>query len=517
MPPVRRAPPVRPLSAGGAILISRPALRALAAIGIAALAALGGGCGGGESDSAAQAPQALPEGRKLVIFEPGPIYLTGPLRNQILDDVVALGVNTVRVTLFWGDVAPDAEPPGWEAADPADRNYDFAPYDDFMRAAKARGLKVLMTIGGPAPLWATRDGRNELSPEPVRFGEFATAVARRYRGGFDPDGEGGAGALPAVDTWSVWNEPNISIFLQPQLRDGAPYSPILYRHLYLAAQQAIAAADPGAPVLVGETAPTRGLDGVDPIPFARGVLCLDPIARADPVCEEGRIDAAGWATHPYGTSGTPPFEDPPGSGFVTFPSLANLVSVLDAAADIDQVEARLPVFITEYGVQSRPDPTIGVPLQAQADYLSISERLAYTDPRIASYAQYLMRDDPPDRVPGERFGGFESGLRFHDGAEKPSFDSFRLPLVVRRDGADVFIWGLARPAAGPTEVEVHVADGGRERLLRRLRTDEAGTFELRSEYRDGRVWQLRWQSPEGESYRGPWTGSYEFALPGADR
>jgi len=480
---------------------------------IAALAAPAGGCGGEEPDSPAEAPEALPEGRKLVIFEPGPIYLSGPLRDRILDDVVALGVNTVRVTLFWSDVAPDAEPAGWDPTDPADRGYDFAAYDDFMRAAQARGLKVLMTIGGPAPLWATEAGRNELTPDPARFGEFATAVAGRYRGGFDPDDDDGASALPAVDTWSVWNEPNISIFLEPQRRDGAPYSPVLYRRLYLAAQEAIAAADPGAQTLIGETAPTRGLDGVDPIPFARGVLCLDPVARADPACEQGTIDAAGWATHPYGTGATPPFEDPPGPGFVTFPSLANLESVLDAAGEIGQVEAGLPVFVTEYGVQSRPDPTSGVPLQAQADYLSISERLAYADPRIASYAQYLMRDDPPDRVPGESFGGFESGLRFDDGAKKPSFDSFRLPLVVRRDGDDVFIWGLARPATGATEVEVHVADGGRERLLRRLRTSEAGVFELRSQYRDGRVWQLRWRGPEGESHRGPWTGSYAFELP----
>ena len=513
MSPARRAQVGRALSAGGAVLNSPPAAqRALTILGAAAFATLLGGCGGGDHGSPAEAPRALPEGRKLVIFEPGPIYLSGPLREETLDQIVELGVNAVRVTIYWNDVAPAAEPARWDPADPAELRYDFAAYDDFMRAAAARNLQVLMTVAGPAPLWGTHDGSNELSPDPDQFGAFARAVAGRYRGGFDPDGEGGDADLPAVAIWSVWNEPNISLFLQPQLADGVPYSPILYRRLYLAAQEAIASADAGAPILIGETAPTRGADGVDPIPFARGVLCLDPDARVDPACQDGGIDAAGWATHPYGTGGTPPFEDPPGPGFVTFPSLANLESVLDAAAAAGQVEGGLPVYVTEYGVQSRPDP-IGVPLQTQADYLSISERLAYADPRIASYAQYLLRDDPRDRVPGQDFGGFESGLRFEDGGPKPSFDSFRLPLVVRREGDRVHLWGLVRPATEATEVEIRVVDGGRERTLETVETDDAGIFELESDYRDGRLWQVAWTDPDGREFTGALTRSYSFEDP----
>lgn len=479
---------------------------------VAAFAAIAG-CGSDQESAPPRAPSEVPSGRKAVIFEPGPIFLTGELRDEALDEIVELGVDTVRVVVFWEDVAPESEPQEWNPADPADPNYEFASYDSFMRAAEQRDLDVLVTISGPAPIWATRGGGQESAPDAARFGVFATALARRYAGGFDPDGGGGAEKLPAASLWSVWNEPNLSIFLQPQFRDGLPYSPILYRQLYLAAQDALDRADPDAPLLIGETAPTRGLDGVDPIPFARGVLCLDPGAARNPVCERGEIGAAGWATHPYGTSGTPPYEDPPGPEFVTLPSLANLEDVLDEGAETGQVKAELPVYITEYGVQSRPDPTIGVPLQTQADYLAISEQLAYADPRIASYAQYLMRDDPPDRVPGFRFGGFESGLRFWDGPKKPAFDAFRLPLVVRRAGEKVFIWGLVRPATGPTAVEVRVADGGREKLLRRLRTDPAGLVELESDYLQGRLWQLRWRDSEGTSFDGPWTRSYEFDLP----
>jgi hypothetical protein len=482
----------------------------------AALAVPGGGCGSSGGESAPpQAHSQLPAGRKLVIFEPGPVALASTWRDQALDQVVELGVNTVRLGVLWSDVAPDTEPADWRPADPADPHYDFSLYDGFMRAAEARNLKVLVTISGPGPPWTTRTGIADTAPDPGKFGAFASAVASRYSGHFDPDGGGDEPDLPGASMWSVWNEPNLSIFLKPQLRNGVPYSPILYRQLYLAAQSAIEAGDPGSPILIGETAPTRGLDGVDPIPFARGVLCLDPIAAAAATCRSGHIDAAGWATHPYSTRGTPPFVDPPGPDFVTLPSLANLELVLDQAADAGRLAPALPVYISEYGIQSKPDPTVGIPLETQAEYLSISEQLAYADPRIRSYAQYLMRDDPPDRVPGFRFGGFESGLRFWNGPKKPSYDSFRLPLVVRRSGDRVSIWGLVRPATAATSVEIRVQDGGRTKHLENLKTSEAGIFSLESAYLQGRLWQVRWRSPSGESFSGPWTRAYSFALPQA--
>jgi hypothetical protein len=478
-------------------------------------AALACGCGSGSSGGPQQpqAPSELPAGRKLVFFEPGPVALASAWRDRTLDEIVELGVNAVRLGVSWAGVTPDVEPAGWHPADPADPHYDFAAYDGFMRAAAARNLKVLVTITGPGDPWTSRSGSADTAPDAAKFGAFASAVARRYGGGFDPDGDGGEARLPAASMWSVWNEPNLSIFLQPQLRDGLPYSPILYRQLYLAAQDAIEAADPGTPILIGETAPTRGLDGVDPIPFARGVLCLDPAAAAAPACRSGEIRAAGWATHPYGTRGTPPFVDPPGPDFVTLPSLANLEGVLDQAADAGQVAGSLPVYVSEYGIQSRPDPVLGLPLETQAAWLSIAERLAYADPRIRSFAQYLMRDDPPDRVPGERFGGFESGLRFWNGPKKPSYDSFRLPLVVQRSGDRVSIWGLVRPARGATKVGVRVQDGGRTRNLETVETDRAGVISLQSGYIQGRLWQLRWRSPSGETFEGPWTRPYSFELP----
>lgn len=489
--------------------VSQGALRALA-LAAALVALWAAGCGGGEEDATSGRKAApLPEGRKVVFLEPGPVVIEDPsLVGRTLKDVVSLGITAVRVVVFWNTVVPEQRPDGFDAADPEDPSYDFSRYDGFLRAADERGLETLVTISGPGPGWTSDSDDGLVNPNPEEFGEFAEAVATRYGGSFDP----GDGPLPAADYWSVWNEPNLGIFLQPQLVDGVPYSPLLYRKLYLAAQESIEEAAPETPILIGEAAPTGGFNSVDPIPFARGVLCLDEAAVA-PACESGEIRAAGWAVHPYGTAGQAPFEPPPSDDFVTIDSLAGIAEVLDEAADAGTAPEDLPIYITEYGVQSEPDPLIGVPLETQAAYQGIAEQFAYADPRVESFAQYLMRDDPPDRAPGQLYGGFESGLRFHDGPAKPSYDAFRLPLAVRREGPSVHLWGLVRPAREATDVEIRVADGGRENSLQSVGTDEAGIFELESEYRDGRLWQVRWEGPDGETFEGPWTRSYTYEDP----
>ena len=69
----------------------------------------------------------------------------------------------------------------------------------------------------------------------------------------------------------------------------------------------------------------------------------------------------------------------------------------------------------------------------QAAYLAIAEHIAYVNPRVAAFSQYLISDDPP-RASGYKYGGFESGLRGADGKAKPAYEGFRLPLAVEGYG-----------------------------------------------------------------------------------
>ena len=91
----------------------------------------------------------------------------------------------------------------------------------------------------------------------------------------------------------------------------------------------------------------------------------------------------------------------------------------------------------------------------------MAEHIAYVNPRVASFSQYLMSDDPP-RSSGYRYAGFESGLRRADGRPKPAYEGFRLPLAVEVYGRNDVLWGLVRPLRGVTKVTIeHRAKGSR--------------------------------------------------------
>jgi hypothetical protein len=456
----------------------------------------------------------IPPGRKPLIFDAASEALDPETADSALDQIAALGADVVRIVVNWQYVLEEELPSDFDPADPASEGYNFGAYDALMRGVKERGMLALLTPSGPFPTWASASGRSNVAdPDPAQFGRFVKALATRYSGRFDPDD--GQGPLPVADLWSVWNEPNLSLFLQPQFRGGRPYSPRLYRSLYIAAHGAINSVNPGAPVLIGETAPTGSIDSVEPVDFVRGVFCLDPASAADPQCG-GTLRTSGWAAHPYATGTTvAPFDVPNNPGFVTMGSLSRLENALDQAAAAGAVAPDLPVVITEFGVQSAPDPLLGVPLQRQAEYLGIAERIAYADPRVASFAQYLLRDDPPDLVPGVAYGGFESGLRTAEGRRKPAYSALRTPLVVQRSGGRVTIWGLVRPSPAATEVLIRTRDPGQgPRPLPPLTTNGAGIFQLRSGYVTGRRWQVVWRDPQGRTFRGPWTRAFAFNLPG---
>jgi len=204
--------------------------------------------------------------------------------------------------------------------------------------------------------------------------------------------------------------------------------------------------------------------------------------------------------------------------------------------------------VTEFGIQSYPNHTLGVPLAQQAEFQAISEKIAWSNPRVVSFDQYLLRDDPPSN-------GFQSGLETYKGAVKPVYASFRLPLVVTRTHSGVSFWGLVRPAsdpvaqsasggggtggasgptspggstgatgatgstgstvpggstgaggtkAGPTTIELqYSSDGGRTwRRLLSARTDSLGSWSASGHWVAHRMWRARWVSPAGTVFVG---------------
>jgi hypothetical protein len=404
-------------------------------------------------------------------------------RERTLRELKALGADTLRIAVKWNEVAPaplSSERPGFDAADPA-QYPGFAPYDDLTRRALPKGFRIIMGLAPDAPRWAT-EGVPAVTPETVNFrpsarefGRFAAAVARRYSGEF--------GGLPAVRYFSIWNEPNHELFLKPNQE-----SPRIYRGLVSAALPRLRAnAHDDAKVFIGETAPAgRPPKVIGPREFIQRWLCLDrrfrPLrgaaARREGCRRLRRIDADGYAHHPYG----PAQRVPKRRDLVSLLAIQRLGSYLDRAARAARLAPGLPIYSTEFGLQSNPpDPTVSTTLARQAQLLNEKEELSYRYPRLRSYAQYLLYDDPPRPGPPDvTWSGFQTGLRFTDGTRKPAYDAYRLPIVVRRRTRGVSIWGRVRPGAGTRHVQLEHRDDGRfVSDGKRIATDSAGYFLVR--------------------------------------
>jgi hypothetical protein len=402
---------------------------------------------------------------------------SGPQRRAAtLRELKQLGADTLRVEVKWNEVAPAplaARRPSFDAGDPS-AYPGFGPYDDLVRRATAQGFRVLVDLAPDAPRWATDGARGKppamvnLRPLPLEFGKFASAVADRYSGRFR--------GLPVVSWFSIWNEPNHSLFLKPLSE-----APLIYRRLVEAAVPAIREhAGRGAKILVGETAPAnRAGVSIGPAEFLQRWLCLDGRFQA---FESGdcqhfkRVDADGFAHHPYGPADT----IPRGRDIVNLLAIRRLGEYLDLAAKAGRLPEDLPIYDTEFGLQSNPpDPTVSTTLARQAELLNEKEEFSYRYPRLRSYAQYLLYDDLPR--PGTSaaavWSGFQTGLRFSDGRAKPALDAYRLPIVVHLQGSSVRIWGRVRPGTGVRAVQLERESGaGFGNEGGRIRTDSAGYF-----------------------------------------
>ncbi len=439
--------------------------------------------------------------RQAMTFEAPRELLDDAKRDATLDEIRGFGVDRIRQLIPWRSLAPRptgrTRPSGFDGANPAAYGEaPWGPWDRLIAAAKARGIRVQLTVTGPAPRWGsrTKDRLGLEKPDAREFGRFATAVGRRY--------------AADVDTWSIWNEPNQPQFLLPQYVNRRPASGKLYRGLYRAAHRGLRATQGNAQdaILIGETSPRGNENVVAPLAFLRDALCLSTRYRKRAGC--GRLDADGYAHHAYTTSVGPRFR-PEERDDVTIGVLSRLVTALDRAGAAGALPRGLGIYLTEFGVQSTPDTISGVSLAKQPEYYAISERIAYLNPRVRLFSQYLMADDLP-REEGYKFSGFETGLRRSDGREKPAYAGFPLPLAAYDYGSSDVLWGRVRPSGGQTTVKIDVRRRGSRawRAVGQVQTNAIGVYGLRTQHREGNRYRAVWARPGGGELVGPAIRAY---------
>lgn len=420
-----------------------------------------------------------------------------------LDQLRSLGVDRIRVSVFWRRLAPandQVQKPNFDATDPAAYPaVNWEPYDRLMRSAAAHGIGVNLNITSPVPRWAAADApedRQDLQvnwgPNPSEFRQFVKAVGTRYSGNFQ--------GLPRVNYWSVWNEPNQPGWLTPQWApDPAKPSrmveaaPAIYRTLVAGAWAGLNASGHGSDtILIGDTAPQglRNVKGVsraiDALRFIRNLYCLDKNlnvlkGRSAELrsCPDGDpqafvdqnpalFHATGYAHHPYDLL-SPPSRKPKSADWVT---MANLPDLSHELKDIyrrygqkPQTKRGIPLYLTEYGYETKPDP-FAPSYSQQARFLSEGEYLAARNPNVRALSQFLLNDDgptpgvDPQTDPRVAWRTFQSGLRTLSGKRKPSYKAYATPLFVKTPrvhrGSRVKIFGMLRAAKSSARPKVSI-------------------------------------------------------------
>lgn len=528
--------------------IRRAAAGAVSA-GLALLAATG--CGGASHHhttipTSATGPTVRPATARpplLSIFEDPARVLTAP--GPTLDELRSLGVQYVRVMVSWAGVAPAATsthpPAGFGGSSPsAYPQSGWAPYDQIVRLASARGIGVDLDPTAPAPRWATGSGEPRGAPPGVwkpsarLFGQFVSALGTRYSGHYTPPGA--SAPLPRVHFWSVWNEPNYGQDLAPQstAHGKVEVSPALYRGLLGASWSALHATGHGSDtILVGELAP-RGLTGggfpglfagMVPLRFLRALYCVDgslhklsgPAARARgcppttaasarfAAANPALFSATGLAVHPYSQGAVAPDVRTAGEpDYADLASLPRLEQMLDAIQRDYGSSRRWPLYSTEYGYKTDPPFVAGAPLATAAAYLNWAEYLSWVDPRIRSFDQYLLADPPPSG-PSQ----FDTGLEFANGTPKPSLAAYRMPLFLPRTtaarGQPLEVWGCVRPVAyasglgaDQAQIQFRAGSGGRFSTVRTVRVSPAECyFDVRVAFPGSGVVRVAWKYPGG--------------------
>ena len=348
--------------------------------------------------AALSVPAASAADRMWVGFHDDPVLRFDGGRTEAMDRARGNGASILRTIVDWSKAAPTkpADP-----TDPFDPAYRLEDVDEFVRNAQQRGIEVMITLWG-TPSWANGGQKPQAMPSDIAdFQSFARAVASRYSGRY--------AGYPFVRFYTIWNESNLATFLVPQFdANGRIVSPRNYARLAKAGIAGIKSGNNRALVAIGETSSNgrdkrrSGLtDTVAPATFMKGVAAA-----------LGKVKFDAWAQHPYPF----PVNQKP-TQLVRYPNVT-LRSFPQFEKDLDKAFRRknVPIWITEYGNETKPGEPKGVTEAQQAAYIPQAIAMARKDPRVQMFVWFVMQDSQGSL--------WQSGIYRLDGSSKPAQPRF---------------------------------------------------------------------------------------------
>jgi hypothetical protein len=251
-------------------------------------------------------------------------------------------------------------------------------------------------------------------------------------------------ALPQVRYAIIGNEPNLSTFWKPQFgAGGSDLAAREYTDLLARSYDAIKAARPNVQVLGGALSPRGGDRPGGTRPTHSPTAFIRDLGAAYRASGRSRPLMDGFAFHPYmEASSDSPSAAHPQNTTITLADYPKLVALLEQAfRGTAQPGARLPVYYTEFGVQTAvpaakrrfysnlesPARADSVSFATQASYYRRALQLAYCQPTVRGLFIFHTFDEPD-------VGGWQSGLYFADRTPKPSLAAFKRAVADLRNG-----------------------------------------------------------------------------------
>ncbi len=321
--------------------------------------------------------------------------------DELLDLIKAGGIGWIRDEVYWSEIEKEKGVFRFPAA-----------YDNYLRAAQARGIRVLLILDFGNSLYSSSEkGGPSTKAEHEAFARYCREIIKRYK----PVG---------VRHYEIWNEPNASTFWRP-----SP-NPEDYAKLLETAYKVCKEADPGATVIGCSTSGTD-LDFIRRVVRAGGGRFMDAVSF-----------------HPY-CQPLPPER-----------------RLLTDISKVNKLFPDKPIWITEFGYPAYAG-TSGVPEETQANYLVRAFLLARTVPAVERVFWYDFQNDGEDPDEAE----FNFGLVRKNKTPKPAYNAYKtmvslvgnLPVAEFRiigdtyslrlgeDGAPLFaVWRLG--GSGTTEI-----------------------------------------------------------------
>jgi hypothetical protein len=340
------------------------------------------------------AATASAQPRMPIGFFDDPTFRWSADRMDNLQRASQAGASIIHTTATWSALAPTRPADASNGDDPA---YKLADLEELVQRASSYGMRVMINITG-TPKWANGNKKPNVMPKKVGdLQTFARMLATRY------DGLNNKGY---VGLWSVWNEPNLQQFLTPQYVGKKIVSPANYAKLYKAAYAGIKTGNRSAQIAIGETS-AQGRDK----PSKGSSQTVSPGMFAKLLSKQKGLRFDAWAHHPYPTApGAKPTEK------VRYPNVTHSTMPKFEKDLHTWFKKTVPIWITEYGHETKPGERKGVSLSTQAAYAKQALGIARKDPNVQMFIWFTFRDSSGNP--------WQSGLLQPSGAAKPSYSAF---------------------------------------------------------------------------------------------